>query len=71
MDRQNPVVGKHEHDHLEHVPGLIRPDRELLRRIAVRVKVDDDKRVIRGMADSGVGDPVPPSRTMDLHTPLV
>jgi len=35
MDRQEPVVGEDEHDHLEEVAGVIRPDGELLRRVAM------------------------------------
>jgi hypothetical protein len=71
MDRQKPVVGEQEHDHLEHVPGLIRSDDELLRRVSVRLEVDDNERVIRGVTHGGVADTVPSSRGMDLHTFLV
>jgi len=71
MDRKQPVVGEKEHDHFKHVPGGVWADSELLRRVTVGLKVDDDDRVIRGMADGGVADPVPSSRAMDLHTPLV
>ena len=71
MDRQKPVVGEDEHDHLEEVAGVIRTDGELPGRVIVRPEVDDDDCVIRGMADGGVADAMTSSRTMDLHTPLV
>lgn len=71
MDRQKPLISEHEHDHLEQVPGVIRPDRELLGRVTVRLEVDDDNRVIRGVTDRVVADAMPSGRTMDVHTPLV
>lgn len=71
MDRQQSVLGEHEHDHLEHVPGLVRSDGELLRWVSVRLEVDDHERVIRGVTHGGVADTVPSGRAMDLHSPLV
>ena len=71
MDRENSVIGQDERDHLEHVPGLIRPNDQLLRRVAIRLEIDNDERVSRSMPDGAVADAVPSSRMMDLHTPLV
>jgi hypothetical protein len=52
-------------------PALIWSDGELLRRVSVRLEVEDHERVIRGMTHGGVADTVPSSRAMDFHTPLV
>ncbi len=71
MYGEEPVVGENQDDHLERVPGLVGTDDQLPRRVAVGIEVDDDDGVVGGMKDAGVVDTVPPSGTMDLHTPLV
>lgn len=71
MDGQKPVIGEHQHDYLKHVPGPIRPDGQLLRRVVVHFEVDDDERMICGVTDGEIADAVPPGRTMDFHTALV
>lgn len=63
-------VLKLEHDHLEHVPGTIGPDRQQLRRVTVGIEVDQHECMIHGVSDVAVADVVTSSRTMDLHTPL-
>jgi len=71
MNRQQPLLSEDEHNHLEHVPSLVRSDGQFLRWVTVRLEVDDDERVVRGVADGGLADTVPSSGTMDLHTSLV
>ena len=71
MDRQKSFVSEHKDDHLEQVAGEIRTDRQLPWRIAVRIDIDDDECVVRGVAYRIVIDAMSASRPVDLHTLLV
>jgi len=71
VDRHEAFVSQHDHDHLEEVASHVGPDRQLPRRVTIRIEIDHHQQVIERMADRFVADPVPPSGTMDLHTPLV
>lgn len=71
VNGEEPAVGENKDDHLEQVPGLIWTEDQLLRRVAVRIEVDDDERVVGGMEDVGVVNTMPPSGPVHLHIPLV
>lgn len=71
VDRQESILGEHEDDHFEKVACKVWPDGQLLGRIAVGIEVDDHERVIRGVMDIGIVDPVSPRRAVDLHTSLL
>ena len=68
MNREQLIAGQLEHDHFEEVPGSVGPDCEHLRRVGLRVEIDHDDRVIDGMSDVRVTDPVSSRRSVDLHT---
>jgi len=60
MDGQETVVGELKDDDLEDVAGAVWPDHEHLRRIAVRIDVDDDNWVFDGVEDIDVINAVTP-----------
>ncbi len=70
MDRHPPLVRQQKHDHLEEIAGAIGSDEQQPRSLAVRIEIDHDERVINGVANLGVRDPVPASRSMNIHTGL-
>jgi len=47
MDGQESVARENKHDHLKQIPGVTRPDGELLRRVTVRFQINNDVRVIQ------------------------
>ena len=67
VDHERHRVVELEPDELEQVPRPIRSDGEDTWWISVRVKVDDDDRIVDRMQDVGVVDAVLACRTMDLH----
>lgn len=71
MDRHESIVGQFEHDHLQQVSGSVGSDDEDLGRIGVGIDVDHDERTASGMRDVLIGDAVPPSRSVDVHTLLM
>ena len=51
------IARQFEHDHFEEVPGSVGPDCENLRRIRLRVEIDDDHGVVDDMLDVRITDP--------------
>lgn len=51
VDRQQPLVGKLEYDHLEQVACTVGADHEELRRVVMLLDVDHDDRVVDNMLD--------------------
>jgi hypothetical protein len=60
VDRQEPIIGQLENDHLEQVACTVWADHEHLRRVVMLVDVDNDDRVIDNMLDRSVIDAVAP-----------
>jgi len=60
-----------EPDNLKQVADVVGSDRQDLRRVGVRVEVDDGESVIEDVEDDRVRDAVSASRPMDLHIPNI
>ena len=71
MDRHESVVGEFEHNHLEQVPGSIRPDDQHLGWIAVGIEVSHHKRMLCRAEDVLIRDAMSPRRPVHVHTPLM
>lgn len=67
MDHEIDLIRELEPDDLKQIPGVIGSDSKDLRRVGVRVEVDDGERVIESVEDGAIRDSVLASRPMDLH----
>ena len=68
MNREQLIPGQFEQDHFEEVPGSVGPDCEDLRRIRLRVEIDDDNGAVDGVLDVCITDSVSSRRSVDFHT---
>jgi hypothetical protein len=68
VNSEEPIIGQLENEELEEVAGEVGADHERLRRVGVRVDIDNDERMFDGVEDVRIRDAVTSSRTMDLHT---
>ena len=57
VDRQEPIIGQNQDDHLEQVPGSVRADGQFLGRIAVGIEVDDNQRGTSRVTDAASATP--------------
>ncbi len=60
VDGEEPIVGELEDDDLEEVAGTVGADHEHLRRVGVRLDVDNHDRAIDGVENIRIGDAVAP-----------
>lgn len=68
MNDEEPIIRQLENEQLEEVSGEVRADHEDLRRVSVRVDIDNDERMFDGVEDVRVRDAMTSSRTVNLHT---
>jgi hypothetical protein len=66
VNSEEPIIGQLENEELEEVAGEVGADHERLRRVGVRVDIDNDERMFDGVEDVRIRDAVTSSRTMDL-----
>ena len=71
MDREQPLVGQLQHDHLEEVAGPSGADDQNFGRIRLPVDIDDDKGMVGGVLNVSVGDAVAAGGPVYLHTPFI
>lgn len=60
VDGEEPIVRELEDDDLEEVAGAVGADHEHLRRVGVRLDVDNHDRAIDGVENIRIGDAVAP-----------
>ena len=68
MNGEESIIGQLEYEELEEVAGEVRADHENLRRVGVRVDIDDHERMVDGVEDVRIRDAMASGRPVNLHT---
>ena len=70
VDREELFVGQFQDHDLEEVAGPVGADHHELGWVGVGIDINDDHRMVGGVVDVDVSDPVPAGRLVNLHTSL-
>jgi hypothetical protein len=68
VNGEEPIIGQFENEELEEVAGEVGADHENLRRVGVRVDIDNNDRMVDGVEDVRIRDAMTSGRAVNLHT---